>query len=155
MAKHQQGGKALGSSVGGPYVPVFVGSTFIDLKPYRSATEAALVQLETIVRGMEYFGSKPGTPVEECLRVVRSCKIYIGIFGMRYGSIPKGFDKSMTHLEYDEAQTAKLPSLIYIIDEENQPIIPKHIEFGTWRSKTCGTESRAEKQTSRFIVYNS
>ena len=40
---------------------------------------------------------------------------------MRYGSIPDGYDQSMTHLEYDEAQRLELPSLIYIIDEEISP----------------------------------
>ncbi|HEX8564753.1 MAG TPA: DUF4062 domain-containing protein [Pyrinomonadaceae bacterium] len=112
------------------YIPIFVGSTFVDLQHYRRAVRDALSQLETIVRGMEYFGSKPGSPVEECLEVVRSCKVYIGIFGMRYGTVPDGFERSMTHLEYDEAQKLNLPSLIYIIDEENQPILPKHVETG-------------------------
>src|SRR5438094_6822273 len=113
-----------------PYLPVFVGSTFSDLQPYRRAVREALTQLEAIVRGMEYFGSKPGSPVDECLRVVRSCKVYVGIFAMRYGSIPDGYDKSMTHLEYDEAQRANLPSLVYIIDDENQPLLPKYVETG-------------------------
>ena len=42
------------------HVPVFVGSTFEDLKDYRTAVREALHRLETIVKGMEYFGSKPG-----------------------------------------------------------------------------------------------
>ena len=67
------------------YVPIFVGSTFTDLQEYRKAVRDAFGQIEAIVRGMEYFGSKPGSPVEECLRVVTSCKAYVGIFGMRYG----------------------------------------------------------------------
>lgn len=112
------------------HVPIFVGSTFEDLKDYRRAVRDALSQLETIVHGMEYFGSKPGSPVDECLRIVRSCKVYIGIFGMRYGSVPENHDRSMTHLEYAEAQRCNLPSLIYIIDEEMQPILPKYVETG-------------------------
>ena len=112
------------------YVPIFVGSTFEDLKSYRAAVRDALHRLETIVRGMEYFGSKPGSPIEECLKAVQSCKIYVGIFGMRYGYVPDGYEKSMTHLEYEEAQKLKLPSLIYIIDENNQPILPKYVETG-------------------------
>ena len=46
------------------HVPVFVGSTFEDLKDYRRSVRDALTQLETIVRGMEYFGSKPGSPIK-------------------------------------------------------------------------------------------
>jgi Domain of unknown function (DUF4062) len=111
-------------------VAIFVGSTFDDLKPYRRAIHDALVQLEAIARGMEYFGSKPGTPVAECLAVVRSCSIYIGVFAMRYGSIPDGFEESMTHLEYNEAQRSNLLSLIYLIDESSQPVLPKDVETG-------------------------
>ena len=117
------------------HVPIFVGSTFEDLKDHRKAVRDALHQLETIVRGMEYFGSKPRSPVEECLAVVRSCSVYIGIFAMRYGSIPKGYDLSMTHLEYEEAQRIELPSLIYLIDVENQPVLPKHVETGVGAQK--------------------
>ena len=69
------------------HVPVFVGSTYEDLKDYRKAVMDALHRLETIVRGMEYFGSKPGTPKEECLKAVQSCRAYIGIFAMRYGTL--------------------------------------------------------------------
>lgn len=111
-------------------IPVFVGSTYKDLKEHRREVREALVRLKMIVRGMEYFGSQPDSPVEECLREVRSCKIYIGIFGMRYGSIPDGYEKSMTHLEYEEAQKFKLPSLIYLIDEKKSFIHPMFVDLG-------------------------
>jgi len=117
-----------------PSVPVFVSSTFTDMQEYRRKVQDALTQLETIVRGMEQFGSKPGSPVEECLRVVGSCMVYLGIFGMRYGSIPDGHESSMTHLEYDEAQKLSLPSLIYLLDE-NQPIPAKDVETGIGAEK--------------------
>jgi Domain of unknown function (DUF4062) len=129
-----------------PYLPVFVGSTFADLQLYRRAVRDALAQLEAIVRGMEYFGSRPGRPVDECLRVVGSCQVYIGIFAMRYGSIPDGYDQSMTHLEYDEAQRLELPSLIYIIDEENQPILPKNVETGPGAEKLRELKKQLKKR---------
>jgi len=52
-----------------PNVPVFVSSTFTDMQVYRRKVQDALTQLEAIVRGMEQFGSKPGSPVEECVKV--------------------------------------------------------------------------------------
>lgn len=112
------------------YVPVFVGSTYEDLKEYRTAVMEALHRLETIVRGMEYFGSKPGTPKEECLKAVRSCKVYIGIFAMRYGSIDEESGKSMTHLEFEEAQRLNLPTLVYMLDENQQPVLPIYVDMG-------------------------
>lgn len=111
-------------------LPIFVSSTFSDLQPYRTAVREALHRLEAVVRGMEYFGATPQTPKEECLRIVRSCKAYVGIFAMRYGSIDPATGKSFSHLEYEEAQRLKLPSLIYLIDEDHQPVLPKNIDFG-------------------------
>jgi hypothetical protein len=112
------------------HVPVFVGSTYEDLKDYRNAVMDALHRLETIVHGMEYFGSKPGTPKDECLKAVQACKAYIGIFAMRYGSIDDESSKSMTHIEYDEAQHLGLPTLVYIIDENRQPVLPIFVDIG-------------------------
>jgi hypothetical protein len=120
------------STIGQPKqtVPIFVGSTYEDLKEYRDAVNESLHRLETIVRGMEYFGAKPGSPKEECLKVVRSCRVYVGIFAMRYGSIDAETGRSMTHLEYDEACKLGLPCLIYLIDEEKQAVLPKFVETG-------------------------
>ncbi|MGA2716429.1 MAG: DUF4062 domain-containing protein [Bryobacteraceae bacterium] len=129
-----------------PYVPIFVGSTFSDMQVYRRAVRDALAQLETMVRGMEQFGSKPGSPVDECLQVVRSCQVYVGLFGMRYGSVPDGNEKSMTHLEYEQAQAIKLPSLIYLIDEENQPVLPKDVEFGPGAEKLRSLKETLKRQ---------
>lgn len=128
------------------HVPIFVGSTYEDLKEYRRAVRDALHRLETIVRGMEYFGSKPGKPVEECLKTVRSCKVYIGIFAMRYGSIPENHRISMTHLEYEEAQRIELPSLIYLIDEKNQPIIPAYVETGEGAQKLASLKDKLRNE---------
>src|ERR1700722_14033714 len=128
-----------------PNVPVFVSSTFVDLQVYRSKIQDALTQLEAIVRGMEQFGSKPGSPVEECVKVVQSCQLYIGIFGMRYGSVPEGHDKSMTHIEYDEAQRLSLPSLIYILNEDH-PIPAKDVETGPGAEKLKGLKEQLKKR---------
>lgn len=128
------------------YIPIFVGSTYSDLIDYRKSTMDALHKLKTVVNGMEYFGSKPGSPLEECLNAVRESKIYIGIFAMRYGSVEESFDKSFTHLEYIEAQKLKLPSLIYIIDEERQPILTKNIEKGVGAEKLLRLKNELKKK---------
>lgn len=115
--------------------PVFVGSTFLDLQMNREAVRQALHRLEKVVRGMENFGSLPDTPKEECLRIVRTCRAYVGIFAMRYGSVDPATGKSLTQLEYEEAQRIHLPSLIYLLDEERQPVLPRHVEFGEGAEK--------------------
>lgn len=132
-------------AVARPNVPIFVSSTFSDLQIYRNKIQDALTQLETIVRGMEQFGSKPGSPVDECFRVVQSCKLYIGVFGMRYGTVPEGYDKSMTNIEYDEAQRLKLPSLIYILNDD-QPIPAKDVETGPGAEKLAQLKESIKKR---------
>jgi hypothetical protein len=131
------------------HVPIFVGSTYEDMIDYRSAVKEALHRLEAIVRGMEYFGSKPGSPKEECLKSVRSCRVYIGIFAMRYGSIDAETGKSMTHLEYEEACKLKLPCLIYLIDEQKQPVLPKFVETGDSAERLKGLKEELKK---KFMV---
>ena len=49
---------------------------------------------------------------------------------MRYGSIDADSGKSFTHLEYQDAVRLRLPILIYLIDEDRQPVLPKYIDFG-------------------------
>jgi len=128
-----------------PRVPIFVSSTFTDMQIYRRKIQDALIQLEQIIRGMEQFGSKPGSPVEECLRIVRSCQLYVGVFGMRYGSVPEGYDKSITHLEYDEAQRVGLSSLIYMLNEDH-PIPAKDVETGPGAEKLRGLKELLRKR---------
>ena len=113
-----------------PTTPVFVSSTFSDLQPYRAAVRDALHRLEAVVRGMEYFGALPDTPKDECLRILRSFRFYVGIIAMRYGSSDSESGKSFTHLEYEEALRQRLPTLIYLVDEERQPVLPKLVDFG-------------------------
>lgn len=109
---------------------IFLGSTFIDLERHRALIRDSITRLEQNSKAMEFFGALPDTPKEECLRLVRSANAYIGVFGMRYGYIDEASGKSLTHLEYEEAQAIRLPSLIYIMDEDAHPVLPKHVDVG-------------------------
>ena len=128
------------------HIPIFVSSTFIDMVKYRKSVFDALHSLEPIVRGMEYLEASPVSPIEKCLNDVRSCNLYVGIFGMSYGSIPDGHEESMTHLEYNEAFQCDIPTLIYIIDEESQPLLAKHIETGPGAEKLIALKSILRKK---------
>lgn len=114
---------------------IFVSSTFSDLQRHRQLVREAIGRLEFNSKAMEFFGALPETPKEECLRFVRSANAYVGIFAMRYGFIDPETGKSLTQLEYEEAQAIRLPSLIYVIDEETHPVLPKHVETGSSAEK--------------------
>lgn len=108
-------------------VPVFVSSTYEDLIPYREEVQRVLIRLGQIVKGMEYFGSSNKKPSEVCLEIVKNCKVFVGIIGMRYGSIEEETKKSFTQLEYEEAIRNQIPTLIYILNEK-QPILPMFVD---------------------------
>jgi len=110
--------------------PVFISSTFEDLKEYRLAVQNVLVRLETVVKGMEHFGSSPNSPKDECLKIVNESKIFILIVGTRYGYIDNSSGKSMVEIEYLEAKKSNLPILVYVLNTELQPVLPKYVDIG-------------------------
>ena len=57
-------------------------------------------------------------PVDACLALVDRADIYVGIFGFRYGYIPDGQTKSVTHLEYELALERGIPILAFLIDPD-------------------------------------
>jgi hypothetical protein len=111
-------------------IPVFLSSTYEDLTEHRRAVLDVLTRFEAVVKGMEFFGARPGSPKDECLASVRLSKIYIAVIAMRYGSLEAGSQLSLTHLEFKEAERLRLPSLIYLIDEQRQPVLPIHVDTG-------------------------
>ncbi len=111
------------------HVPIFVSSTYEDLIPYREEAQRVLIRLEQLIKGMEYFGSNAAKPLDVCLKNVRESKIFVGIIGMRYGSIEPETGKSYTQLEYEEAIRNNIPTLIYIISNDCA-VLPKYIDFG-------------------------
>jgi hypothetical protein len=69
----------------------------------------------------------------------------VGIVGMRYGSIDPANGKSLSQLEYEEARALRLPCLIYVIDEDRHPVLPRHIEFGEGASKLSAFKATVRK----------
>lgn len=111
-------------------IPVFVSSTYKDLIPYRDAAQRVLDRLGQTIKGMEYFGADSRKPLDVCLSEVRASKVYVGIIGMQYGSINKELKKSYTQLEYEEAVRCEVPTLIYLIDVDACPVLPKFVDTG-------------------------
>ena len=108
---------------------VFLSSTWEDLEEHRRIVLHTLAKFKRQVTGMEYFGARSGEPLEVCLSEVRKSGVYIGIIGTRYGSIAKD-EKSFTELEYEEALKHGKNILIYLIDEQTHPVLPKHVDRG-------------------------
>jgi hypothetical protein len=110
-------------------IPVFICSTYLDLRPHREKISVLLNSMGFEVHGMEDFGSRTESPLETCLNEVRSCKIFIGILGMKYGSIDKSNDKSFIEIEYNVAKENSLEILFYLIDEDEALVKPKFVDI--------------------------
>ena len=117
------------------YVPIFVSSTYTDLEPYRKAVWNTLGKLKVGVSGMEIFGARSAEPLQTCVDEVMKCEVFVGIAGMRYGSVDEKTAKSFVRVEYETALEKNLDILIYLIDEEKAQITPKFVDVGESASK--------------------
>lgn len=101
---------------------IYISSTYSDLAEYRRATHDALRQMGHDVRAMEDYIARDDRPLDVCLRDVRSCELYVGIFGWRYGFVPPHDNPehlSMTQLEFKAARANGVPCLIFMLAEES------------------------------------
>src|SRR5581483_8695253 len=106
---------------------VFLASTTQDLEAHRAAIHRALLGLDVLYRGMEYFGSRPMPTRNVIMDELVSCDLFIGVVAFRYGSIDPESGLSYTELEYQAAIDARIPSLMFLMDTRN-PVPEIHRE---------------------------
>ena len=100
---------------------IFLSSTQTDLAEARENIIKFLGIVNSEVLAMEVFGSDESKPVDFCLEQVRKSDIFIGVYAERYGSIDSNSGKSLTELEFLEAQKMLREGtlralLVYIVD---------------------------------------
>jgi O-acetyl-ADP-ribose deacetylase (regulator of RNase III) len=112
-----------------PSLTIFVSSTYKDLVEYRTQAKDTISRAEMFFRGMEHFGASPGgsAPAALIVEEVKKADAYLGIFGVRYGSIDPVTGLSMTELEFREAESSKKQMLLYVIHEDT-PVAVGHVE---------------------------
>lgn len=96
---------------------VYISSTYQDLKEYRAAAALAVRKLGLEAVGMEAYSAADERPLDRCLKDVRRCDLYVGLFGWRAGYQPPGQRESITALEYREAKRSKRRCLLFLLDE--------------------------------------
>jgi len=112
---------------------VFLSSTWVDLQEHRQAVIQALERLRLQSYnvqwlGMEAFGARDDLPADACLKAMEQADVYVGIFGVRYGSRDPRSGLSMTEAEYRHAVKLGRPRLLFVIDEEHASVKPAHFE---------------------------
>jgi hypothetical protein len=99
---------------------VMISSTARDLPAHRD--QVRLGCLRTGFEPREMMENLPALDqhaVEISLTMVADADVYLGIFAHRYGTIPAGYTKSITEMEYDRAVDLGKPRLIFFIHKDH------------------------------------
>ncbi len=97
---------------------IYISSTYSDLVEAREAVCGALRKMQHDVIAMEDYVAADQRPLDKCLADVAACDIYVGIFAWRYGYVPPDQERSITELEFRQAQQSRKPCLLFLLHEE-------------------------------------
>lgn len=97
---------------------IYISSTYSDLVEAREAVYGVLRKMRHDVIAMEDYVAADQRPLDKCLADVAACDIYVGIFAWRYGYVPPDQERSITELEFRQAQQSKKPCLLFLLHEE-------------------------------------
>ena len=105
---------------------IFISSTYTDLEKERFTVLNALLSINCLPAGMEYFPSASEEQFEFIKRIIDRSDYYVLIIGGRYGSVDET-GVSYTEKEYDYAVAKGVPVLTFV--RKNIDDIPaKYVE---------------------------
>ena len=86
---------------------------------YVAAAERAVSAAGYVIVDMADFPAADQVPAQLCAGRVRSCGVYVGVLGTRYGSPVRDMPQvSYTELEFDTATEAGLDRLVFVLDTD-------------------------------------
>ena len=77
----------------------------------------AIRRVQSRHNAMEFFGARPGRPIDVCLERSAS-DLLVVIVGLKYGSLPPGMGISYSQAEYEEGVRREKPCLVYLRDDD-------------------------------------
>lgn len=140
------------------YKGVMVSSTFTDLEQHRAELMSALRKEELFAIGMEDYVLTPEDDViSSSLNMVRKGSAYIGLISHRCGQVPECAIRnphaySITRLEFEEAQSLGLPTLIFIMGDDH-PVKRQDVETDAEKIKKLETYRERAKEGA-FMSYS-
>ena len=137
---------------------IYISSTYSDLKEYRENVYQTLRRMQHDAVAMEdYVATGQHPPLDKCLADVAKSDLYVGIFAWRYGYIPDEGNpqqKSITELEYRQAQQLGKPCFIFLLHED-APWLPKFMDkvTGDGEGGKRIEELRQELSTAKLVSF--
>ncbi len=122
---------------------VMISSTSIDLPEHREKVRSACEEQKMLPIGMEALPADDAQAVPVSFGLVDQSKIYLGIFGWRYGFIPPGENISITEMEYDRASKRRIKRFIFMMHDEH-PITGPDVETGAGADKLRKLKERLQ-----------
>ncbi len=98
---------------------VMISCTARDLPEHRQEVKAACLRQGMFPSMMEHLPASDSEAIAISLKMVEDADIYLGIFAHRYGYVPKGYDISITEMEYNRAVERGIPRLIFLMHDEH------------------------------------
>jgi hypothetical protein len=84
-----------------------------------AAAERAVSAAGHVIVDMADFPAADQVPAQLCADRVRSCSVYVGVLGTRYGSPVRDMPEvSYTELEFGTATQAGLDRLVFVLDTD-------------------------------------
>jgi tetratricopeptide (TPR) repeat protein len=132
---------------------VMISSTARDLsKKHREEVRMACERAGFHPREMmEHLTALDSNAVDTSLGMVEQADVYLGIFAYRYGTIPTGFDLSITEMEFNRAVELNKPRLIFFIHKDH-PVVIEDVETGPGADKLNALKDRiGEARVAAFF----
>lgn len=99
---------------------VFVSSTFLDLHQHRALLRHSLISEYQLPVAMEDFGASGTDATTVSKAEVEISDFFVLLVAWRYGTIPQGATRSITHQEYELARRLGKPIFIFLADPSTE-----------------------------------
>jgi len=132
-----------------PFI-VMISSTAPDLPEHRQGVRDACLRQGMFPLMMEHLPAVDADAIKASLEMVDKARIYLGIFAYRYGYVPKGYDISITEMEYNRAVERGIPRLIFIMHPEHS-LKAADFDTGDGAAKVEALKQRAS--TERVVNF--
>jgi hypothetical protein len=116
-----------------------ISSTSIDLPQHRQEAIDACLRQDVFPIAMEHLPARDADAIRVSSEMVDKADIYIGVYGWRYGHVPRGHTISITEMEFKRAAQRKIPIFVFLIDKDH----PLKIEM-------VETDKASQRKLNRF-----